>query len=114
MRIIYEAYDGRKFNNEDDCEIYESALRHPHLFSLTFYNKNGDSYGIPHHNIFADYIYNECEKIDIHTKEEFNDLKWLREATGWSEWEDITDFGVWIRKDLEFGNIKWEKVGGKE
>ena len=90
MKIIFEANDGKQFDNENDCEAYEGALLHPNLFSITFYNMSGDSYRIQRHNIFSDDVYNTCEVIDVHNEKEVDDLAWLVEQTGWVELEDIT------------------------
>ena len=108
-KIIFEANDGKQFDNENDCEAYEGALLHPNLFSITFYNMSGDSYRIQRHNIFSDDVYNTCEVIDVHNEKEVDDLAWLVEQTGWVELEDITSPGTWVRKDLGLGDAEWIK-----
>ena len=110
MKIIYEAFDGKQFETEDECYSYEAFYEHPYLHSIVFYDKNDNKYLIGN-DIFVDSIYQEAEKIRIHNENEIKDLLWLADQCGWCEFEDITEPGFWIRKELNFlGDAEWEKI----
>ena len=111
MRCVYIADDGREFDDEYDCEMYEGALLHPNLLNITFYNECGESYKIRHHNINDDAIYDTCERIDIHNDKEAADLRWLAEECGWCEFYEITSMGVWERHTDDYGNGFWTRKG---
>ena len=34
MKILYQADDGTRFDNEWDCEDYENKLNHPYLKNI--------------------------------------------------------------------------------
>ncbi len=108
MRIIYEAIDGNQFTTRDSCENYEAELVHPFYGEIIFYNKSGGSFRARHHAFFDPDIYQVCEKIEIHNKKEVDDLRWIAEQTGWCEFKQITEPGIWIRKGNGFGAV-WDK-----
>lgn len=116
MRIIYEAFDGKTFDKQWECENYEYMLFHPHLLTICFYDKNDKLCYITKELIEdvdskIDLIYHNTEKVEIHTKEEFQDFIELSKDCGWCEFYDyITSPGLWIRHEDEYMNPIWEKV----
>ena len=108
---IYEACDGAQFNREEDCQIYEIIISHPHLFTICFYTANGEPYYIHRDStVVADYIYNNSEKVEIHSQEELEDLLWLSKFCGWAEFQKFfTSPGTWIRKEKSFNDFIWTK-----
>lgn len=110
MKIIYEADDGTRFDDRFDCEFYEESKRHHHLKDVTFYDEEGKQYSI-NDDWTDDSIYNNCYGIDIHNKEELEDVIWLGKYMGWCEfYEFLNEPGHWIRKEDDMGNGYWEKV----
>ena len=112
MKVIYEAIDGKQFDNEYDCEMYEGKLAHPHLEGITFFTKDCALPIAFKEDIFDDELYNTCEAIWIHSKEELADLQWLTEETGWCEFEQLTEPGFWVRCESEsfsLAEAKWIK-----
>ena len=114
MKIIYEADDGTRFDDQFDCEFYEEFQRHPHLKEVTFYDEKGKAYTINDDRFdyfFDEQIYYDCYEIDIHNKEELADVIWLGEYNGWCEfYEFFNEPGHWVRKEDDMGNGYWEKV----
>ena len=112
MKIIYfyEAFDGKLFDDENNCEIYETRHLHPNLSDIIFFNKEGKSYFINYNCPFNDNIYYDCEHIYIPT-DAFDDFKWLVKTCGWCEFEQITAPGKWKRIVPE-GQIdgKWIQI----
>lgn len=106
MRTVYfyEAFDGKLFDKEEACAIYEVKHLHPSLFNIVFLDKKNDSYYINPDNPFNDDVYNNCEWIHVPEKS-FDDFKWLVEECGWYEFEQITKPGVWKRTVNEESSI---------
>ena len=100
MKIIFVANDGKQFDDEWECEQYEASLIHTHLTSIIFYNADGETYRIDtkdYKNMFDEDIYNDAEKVIIHTEEELADFLWLTETCGWIEFNQIDSVGTWVR-----------------
>lgn len=110
MKVIYEAFDGIRFDNDFDCEMYEAVVQHPEIFSIIFYNSAGESYKVRHHAPFDDEVYQACEKINVTTNGAFECLKWITKYCGWSELEQITEEGIWERVDEDDSGGVWKKV----
>lgn len=110
MRIIYEAYDGKQFEDEDECLNYEYGFKHPNLFCIKFYNVNEEQIFLNKDNVFDDNIYFNCEKIEI-PENAFLDFEDLYACCGWCEFEQIAAPGKWKRVVPE-GQIdgKWIQV----
>ena len=110
MRVVYIANDGTKFDDQWDCEVYEASIKHNNLFDIELYDDNGHPYRIDKLSIFDDWIYYKAEKVVIPTQKAYEDFVWLTEETGWCEWEDITEFGTWVRHEDECLNAEWRKI----
>lgn len=112
MKIIYEAFDGKQFDDEWDCYDYEFIQTHQDLFNIVFYNKERKPYHYTSAN--DDSIYGNCWAILIHNEDEFNALNDLAKDTGWCEFNKdegyITSPGLWYREEDELMNPIWKKV----
>lgn len=99
MKIInlYEAFDGKRFEDENECMSYEAVNLHPNLFKITFVNENNDIYTIDKNNVFNDDIYQKCEEIYIPDRESQKDILWLSEECGWEEFYAFEKAGHWKR-----------------
>ena len=113
---LYEAFDGKIFDNEDDCAVYEAVKLHSNLFHITFIDKDNKPYGINPIWPFEDNTYNHCEQINV-PADAFDDFKWLTEECGWCEFEQITKPGRWKRTITEESSIYdegvWVYIGEK-
>lgn len=113
MRVIYEALDGKQFDNEWECYNYEFILKHKEMFNIEFFDEKDNLYKITETDdpCIVDKIYQYTEKVKIHNERELSDLMALSEDYGWCEFEDyITSPGFWIRRTDELGNPNWEKI----
>ena len=112
MKILYQADDGKLFENEWDCEEYEAKIVHSHLKNITFFTIEDCPYFMNDDNIFSDDIYYDCWKITVHNIDELNDLIWLVDYCGWCEFEQITEPGTWIRHETDsfFHEGYWVKI----
>ena len=101
MRTIYlyEAFDGKRFDNEDECMNYEAVNFHPNVFKIIFIDKDNNIYPIDKNDIFNDNIYQKCEEIYIPNEESLKDLLWLAEECGWEEFYDFSKPGHWKRSE---------------
>lgn len=108
MKIWYESEDGVFFESEDDCYAHEQKQKHVHLNTIIFFDKQGVKYVIGD-DIFDDDIYQNAERIIIHSIEELVDFIWLSEECGWTEFSQITSVGEWIREEKHWDGY-WQKV----
>lgn len=109
MKIWYEADDGTFFEDEDDCYMHEQTLKHQHLNTIIFFDKEGNKY-TTESNFFNDDIYQRAERVIIHSIEELADFIWLVEETGWTEFTQIDSVGEWVRHEKHLDGY-WEKIG---
>ena len=109
MRVVYIANDGTEFDDEWDCEVYEAGIEHAGLLDIEFYDVNEQLYQIDKLSIYDEWVYYKAEKVVIPTQKVYDDFAWLTEKTGWCEWEDITEPGIWVRHEDDLGNAKWRK-----
>ena len=113
MNIIYEAFDGKRFDNEFDCESYEFCLQHLAVKTVTLYDEDGEEYKVTdYESIFADAIYWDCYKINFPNQRAYEDFMALAGWCGWSEFNDcISSPGMWEREEDRLGNPRWIKIG---
>lgn len=109
MIILYKAFDGTIFENEQDCIYYEDKLTHIYLNKINFYTKENKEYHINLNDLYSDDVYQNCEKVIIHDYNEFKDFRWLAEECGWCEFDDIIDFGIWTRYEDSNRDGHWRK-----
>ena len=109
MRVVYIANDGTEFDDEWDCEVYEAGIKHTGLLDIEFYDVNNQLYQIDKLSVFDEWVYYKAEKVVIPTQKAYDDFAWLTEETGWCEWEDITEPGIWVRHEDERRNARWIK-----
>lgn len=99
MRTLYEAEDGKIFLNEDECYAYETLYKFPELLNIQFYDKENQIYHIKDTDPFNSKYYIKCEKIYIHNFAELMCLHWITKECGWCEFDQISEPGLWIRKE---------------
>lgn len=98
MQILYKAIDGKIFDNEDECLLYENKNNYSDLKNIEFYSEDGTKCYIDLNDIYNDNIYQFAEKVIIHNQNEFKCFIWLAEECGWCEFYDqITSPGTWVR-----------------
>ena len=78
MRTVYIADDGKKFEDEYECEHHEFELKYPHLQTIEAYNKDGEKMT----DLLDEDTYNNCEKIILHSEEELSDLQYAADCLG--------------------------------
>lgn len=110
MRVVYIANDGTEFDDQWGCEAYEAGIKHTDLLDIEFYDVNDQLYQIDKLNILDEWVYCNAEKVVIPTQKAYDDFAWLTEETGWCEWEDIAEPGIWVRHEDERGNAEWRKI----
>lgn len=108
MKILYEADDGKIFNNEFECFSYEFGLKFSEITKIKFFDINGKMFYININDLFNDKYYNNCERIYIHNNVELICLHAVANEAGWCEFESILEPGFWVRKEVN-GNGIWEK-----
>lgn len=112
MKIIYQAFDEKSFENEEDCEVYEFKKLHPNLFTIDFYDAENKLFHLSkdRDNLWNDITYYTAEKVEIHNTAELSDFLLLSKETGWCEFEEqINEVGFWERTEDEVGNGIWVK-----
>lgn len=95
---LYEAFDGKRFEDENECMSYEAVNFHPDLFKITFVDENNNICTIDKNDVFNDRIYQNCEEIYIPDEKSLKDILWLAEECGWCEFEDFLRPGHWKRQ----------------
>lgn len=115
MKVLYESFDGKIFDSEEECLSYEASAEHRHLKDIQLYQKIKNEYFEYHispYFIYDDNYYQSCDKIVIHNEDELKDLHWLAIDCGWCEFSDqITSVGTWIRSEQDgegFWNLQEE------
>lgn len=108
MKVIYEAFDGKQFDDEWDCEIYEfhkTVLertgvkvydKRGHLLKNMNFNEEYDTYGAEH-------------RVIVHNQKDLEDIKKVAKFTGL--YCDIDSTGVWIyvEDSKNIFNSGWKK-----
>ena len=112
MKILYQAEDGKIFEDEDKCYGYEYALKFPEMFNIWFYDEEGSLFHIDKNNIFSDDVYFRAEKVYVHDEMELTTLHILAVDCGWCEFDQITEPGIWLRTESteSFIGGKWNKI----
>lgn len=106
---LYEAFDGKRFEDENECMSYEAVNFHPDLFKITFVDENNNICTIDKNDVFNDRIYQNCEEVYIPDEKSLKDILWLAEECGWCEFEDFLRPGHWKRQsDNDYSwNATW-------
>lgn len=112
MEIIYKANDGTLFDNEFDCLAYEENRTYNYIYSVEFFNKFNNKYFVAKDNLFEDYNYEICEKVNIHNQDELLEFLKLAKYCGWCEfYEQIDAPGIWVRSEEENEfHGRWTKI----
>ena len=111
MREIYEAYDGTRFDNEDDCWWYENAHYHKDIFNIKFLDINNNELHLTYdYDINEDVVYQTSEKVIIDNIKQVKDLHDISDECGWCEFNQITSPGTWIRTEDEMKNGVWKNI----
>ena len=93
MRVVYIAEDGKKFDDEFECQDYEWKLKHTtHLKDIHLFDKDGNEL----EDIFSDDTYDNADKVIVLTDEAIKDLQELAEYTGFICYDSITSPGEWM------------------
>ena len=95
MKVIFEAFDGTQFDDEEECIDYENKFEHSSVFDIAFFNKEGNEYYIS--DLYDESAYNNAERVIVHDEKELKDLAWITKENGWCEFEQIDDVGEWVR-----------------
>ncbi len=98
--MMFQADDGKIFEDMLKCMSYEAELFHSALFNISFYDMGGNVYRIQKGDVFDEEIYNKAEKIVITSNKELKDLCWYADETGWREFKQIDSVGTWKRIPL--------------
>lgn len=104
MRILYEAEDGKIFDNKEDCEKYERE-------NFEFMNHFFDSYNMegtvtlfdgaeernifPRSQILSLECYTNVDFVLVETEEGLKALHDLADYCGYCEYKKITGIGGW-------------------
>lgn len=107
MRTVYIANDGKEFDDEFECEHYEWLQDHSCLNDIKCYDKNGKQL----EDIMSDDTYYFAQKIIVPTDECVKELAELAEYTGYCDYSNITEPGLWIFNNNGFDNETFIKVG---
>ena len=116
--MMFQADDGKIFDDLLKCMSYEAEIFHPALFSISFFDKDNNLYRIQKGDVFDEAIYDKAEKIVITSNEELEDLHWYTGETGWCEFEQIDSVGTWKRIPLRdypmyYCEGEWVKEGSE-
>ena len=90
MRKVYIADDGKKFDDEFECQDYEWQLNHPNIKEVHFLDKNDNELK----DIMLVDTYLNVEKIIVTTDEAIQDLYELGDYMG-CDYKNIYKKGVW-------------------
>lgn len=99
MTTIYKAFDGKEFDNEEDCQNYETQEKYGNpLDPCAFYNANGKR--IPTRDVIddcADTVF-IAHLPTAETVQVFNDLLAIGEGYNYAP-DDITQPGLYFYED---------------
>ena len=111
MKILYQAEDGKIFEDENKCLEYEYPLEFPEMFNIWFYDEEGYLFLINEDDIFNDNVYFKAEEVYVHNETELATLHKLATDCGWCEFDQITEPGFWVRAESteSFVGGKWNK-----
>lgn len=109
MEIIYKAFDGKEFDDEEECLDYELKIKTENFTKnnhLAFFDKEGNRLDI---SIFK--ALNEAEFISISTEDAFEIVERIGDKSclgypsdcGLWQWDD--DHDKWIRVDYKIEEL---------
>lgn len=107
---VYETFDGAIYRNEEDALRHEAVFKNTSLYSIDFYDKDGNLYhAIPDDENLNERVYELAEKVHIHNTLELADFMLWIKMGGFYEFSYINSPGFWVRKIRGFGDAYWEK-----
>ena len=108
MKIIYEAFDGKQFNDEWECETYEFNELILKRTGVKVYDKRG--FLLKNMNLNEEYDTDGKEhRVIVHNQKDLEDIKKVARFTGL--YYDIDSTGVWIyvEDSKDVFNSGWKK-----
>lgn len=102
MKIIYRADDGKDFENEDDCLMYEWSLKFgdSHFYSLSPENE------VPLMSLYSEEIYGIVDKIVVDTNKSAKAISAFGKWSGFLAYISINSVGTWIYDESSYEFVK--------
>lgn len=92
MKVVYMSDDGEIFDNKYDCMDHEWLLYHSNMkYFVGFYDKNLEELK----NVFSEDTYQNTDMVIVTDNIVIADLHALAEYTGFCNYKDITEVGIW-------------------
>ena len=105
MKIIYESFDGKQFDDEFDCQDYEWKLNHEKsLKDLIFYDIDNK---IILDNKLSEDVYGKVMKIEVLSDYGVEAIKDIADYTGFCCYYAVDSTGIWTWNKE---NEKFEKI----
>ena len=93
---LYQAEDGRIFDNLSDCSLHEITERIKNT-GIKMYDKNGKAFSTT--TYLSDDTYNNIETIIISNEQDLEDIQKIYDYTGF--YYGIDRIGTWVWDDKE-------------
>lgn len=108
MKVVYMSDDGKTFDNKYDCMDHEWLLYHPNVkYFASFYDK--ELWELD--DTLSEDTYQNTDMIIVTDDVVISDLHALAEYTGFCNYGDITETGVW-KFDKQKGHfVKTDDIG---
>lgn len=97
MKVIYEAFDGKQFEDKTECLWYEFESTHLLLNTITFFDENGNILSRSNEDDF----YGSTYKLIVPSDEAAAKLIDYAKLMGWCCFEEIGYAGIWIWDDSD-------------
>ena len=110
MKIVYIAEDGKTFDNQIDCELYEKSINYKAMYNIKFIDIAKRLYKISPDDPYNDNIYQDAWEVILKDFDQVRAIQFLAEECGWCEFESLTEPGIWVRKADDYKHIEWKKV----
>lgn len=94
MIILYQAEDGRIFDNRFDCATYEIKERIKNT-DIKMYDRSGNAFSPA--TYLSDDTYNNVETIIISNEQDLEDIQKIYDYTGF--YHEIDRIGTWVWYD---------------
>lgn len=119
MKVVYQAYDGRIFETEEECRAYDELLVALDTALIFYKDERGeDRYFIGFDKDYFNEVFDEAASVRIIDPEkvkrinnhfDFYERYRLPEECGFYVWEVTED--SWDRGDCSLYNFTWVKKG---
>lgn len=97
MKIIYEAFDGKQFDDDYDCESYEFQKQILEKTGIRVFDRQRRK--LPNLNFTGQYYDTDGteHRVVIHDEDDLRDMKEIQKFTGM--YCDIDSIGTWYYSD---------------